>query len=181
MIERRAAMRKSPVWIVCEQSGHWAAAMRTEFARSPSVPFVPRLLEVRSLTELTERLVEQENCLGLIEVRHVNLAEVLKLLSGAAARRPARFVALLDRSLRQSSRANSTPRDMHVNEIVDALWEAGAAEVIETPRHLSGLIAISKRVANADRPTSGRSVEGEPIEDWALSFIPWQDTPGTLA
>jgi hypothetical protein len=173
-------MKKSQTWFVCEQSGRWAAALRVAFARSPNMPFQPQLKEVRSLNELTESLDEKSNVLGLIEVQLTNLADVLNLLSGAANRRPGRFVALLDYSLRQSGGADAPPQVIQVQRIVDVLWEAGVAEVVESPRHWSGLMALANRIENAAGPIPG-SIGGQPIETWARSFLPWQDSSGTLA
>lgn len=39
-------------WVVCEQSGRWAAALRSTFVRLPKSQSKPRLYEVRTIVDL---------------------------------------------------------------------------------------------------------------------------------
>src|SRR5688572_23269876 len=88
-------------WIVCERTSRWAAGLRTTAAlHTTNEKSAPRLIEVRSLSELAARLDEQPISLVLIEVHHGNIANVLAWLVDAQDRYPsARFIALLDYQL----------------------------------------------------------------------------------
>src|SRR4051812_33451844 len=91
-------MPTTQTWVVCEQSGRWAAALRLAIARLSRVQFVLRLHEVRSLAELLAFSSDHRDDLSLIEVGRQNLAEVLELLAKDESVRPKRYVALLDHS-----------------------------------------------------------------------------------
>ena len=175
--EAVVVMPASNPWIVCETSGRWAAAMRLALARKATYndyAVLPRRIqEVRSLAELGSAMSESHAALGLVEVRLDNLADVLELLS-RGWKRNARLAALLDDSLRrQPVRVNSRRSSHH--DATDALYEAGALAVIETPRHISRLFAV------ADRQLAFRTriLEsfGDPtsIADRAWAALPWQD------
>jgi hypothetical protein len=152
-------------WTVCEQSGRWTAALRTAFARPPEVEPQPRLYEVRTLEELSARLDEHECDLTLIEVGEGNLAEVLKLLV-RHGRTPGRFAALLASSADHNGR----------QRMVDLLWEADVAEVVESPRQLQGLLALHNRLPVARGPINFSVDASQSFADWARSTLPWQDS-----
>ena len=149
-------------WIVCEQSGRWAAAMRVACARLPKAHPMPRLYEVRTLRELSTLPDEHGRDLALIEVGPGNLTEVLQLLVRCRSQL-SQFVALL-----------GNPADQ-AQPIAELLWEVGALEVVESPRQLGGLIALQNRLAAARGPSVGGVDERQSFADWAWSTLPWQD------
>jgi hypothetical protein len=161
--DREAATLAPQKWIVCEQSGRWAAAMRVACSRQSNVQPMPRLYEVRTLGELATHLDEHGSGLTLIEVGTENLREVLQLL----VRRRwqfCQFVALLENVAHQSQ------------PIADLLWEVGVLEVVESPRQLVGLLALQNRLATVRRPIGGGVDERQSFADWAWSTLPWQDS-----
>ncbi len=167
-------MRTAEIWIVCEVSGRWAAALRMAFARLPVAQYAPRLYEVQSLAELTALMDEHRNGLGLIEVRRTNLAEVLEVLADEPFARFGRFAALLDDNLWQANQDSAAILDSDKQQIIDLLWEAGAAEVVESPRHLRGLLALRECLEAVATRAAARSAESQDIADWAWSILPWQ-------
>ncbi|HEX5471639.1 MAG TPA: hypothetical protein VFW73_07115 [Lacipirellulaceae bacterium] len=169
-----ARMLANCKWIVCEQSGRWTAALRIAFARTSLANLAPPLYEVRSLAELTARLDEHRDSLGLIEVRQANFAEVLELLVQSVTGRPSWFVALLDDSLWQGDVTDSA-RIGHKQEVADMLWEAGVVDVVDSPRRLKGLLELPGRVAAARRPMVRPSANSQTFSEWAWSLLPWQD------
>lgn len=145
-------------WIICEESGRWAAALRVAFNRSADI--APRLIEVRSLLELSNRPTEQTDDLVLIEVGIANVAEV----AGFAARlnsQVAPFVALLKDAAEG-------------RRLADLLWEAGAVDVLSSPRELRGLLELHRRLATRSRVGRGPSLEQPSLTSWAWSMVPWQ-------
>ncbi len=126
----------------------------------------PRLHEVRSLAELMADLREPGNGLGLVEVDRANLAEVLELLGDRRHHFSCRLVALLDQTMAETAGKA---------QIIDALWQAGAAEVVESPRRLLGLLQLHNRLADEDGKVFSRPAVGQSLADWAWSKLPWQD------
>jgi hypothetical protein len=121
----------------------------------------PRLHEVRSLAELKSQLDDHAGAFNLIEIGQSNLASVLELL---AQRDPAigRFAALL------------SDKSDHIRPIADVAWEAGAIDVIESPRHVHRLVAIYGQLSAA-RPFIEQPASDQAFAEWALSTLPWQD------
>jgi hypothetical protein len=157
-------------WVVCEESGRWVAALRIAFARWSKVQPTPRLYEVRTLGELSTHLDEHGCDLMLIEVGRKNLADVLQLV--LRGERPlARFVALLEDADRQRHRVVATAGE----PVADLLWEAGATEVVESPRQLRGLLGLHSRLAAARGRVIGGADASQSFADWAWSTLPWQD------
>ncbi len=157
-------------WVVCEQSGPWAAAIRTAFARLSKNQVTPRLYEVRTLGELSIYLDERQHDLPLIEVGLENRAEALAFL----ARRGTQvgpFVALLGSVAGQPNpivpKSGETPADL--------LWEMGAVEVVESPRQLRGLLALHERLSVARSSTIAGFGDRQSFTEWAWSTLPWQD------
>jgi hypothetical protein len=173
--EGRDAMSATQNWIVCEQTGRWAAALRVAFARSSRARSAPRLYELRSLVDLAAPMQEHLDSVWLVEVRQANLAEVLELLAHGASVRPCWCAALLDDSLWQEDQVVSASSGRK-QEIIDVFWEAGMVEVVESPRQLSGLLALHERLAAACCPTIARPAESQAVADWAWSSLPWQDS-----
>jgi hypothetical protein len=164
-------------WVVCERSGQWTGALRAALGRSGwSQSAVPRVFEVRQLGELTAHLDKRPDDLALVEVRRENVSAVLEWLAVAGRNyRRARVVALADRSLWESEESEPEAGRRDRQQVVDALFEAGAAEVVTSPRQLQGALRLgqrqaSLRVADLEAPTAWQS-----IEEWAWLSLPWQD------
>ena len=138
-------------------------ALRLAIARRPNERLTPRLYEVRGLPELLSLLKERSIELALVEVGRANLADVLELLA-----RSSRNVALLDRSVFE---INSAER----RAVSDALWEAGAVDVIESPRSLVRLFELGERIGDLSVKSGHNSLERQPVAEWAWSLLPWQD------
>jgi hypothetical protein len=163
-------------WIICERTGRWAAAMRVTAARHAWMPGrAPRMYEVRSLEELADRLTARPVSLGLLEGHAANLGNVLRWLTDNSRRFPrAQFVALLDPTL--GVRASSGGKLLHVDphEVVDALFEAGAAEIAVSPRYLQHIFALADKHAAIVAGRERHSGHSESIAEWAWSLLPWQ-------
>jgi hypothetical protein len=162
-------------WIVCEESGRWVAALRIAFARLAKTHTAPRLYEVRSLGELSPHLDEHECDLTLIEVGRKNLTDVLQLLVRRGSQ-PGRFAALLDDTIPHRYPVIATPDKSDTQEFADLLWEVGAAEVVESPRYLRGLLRLHSRLAAAHGPVTDGVGIVQSFGDWAWSTLPWQDS-----
>lgn len=166
-----------PRWMVCEMSGRWATALRIALARSgwPQTS-VPRLLEVRQLAELTEKLDQRPHDMALVEVRRENAMEVLLWL--AKARREywqARFIAVVDRGIWQSTDASTATWRRARQPLIDALLEAGAVDVVTSPRHLDAVLAIGQRHAALDTERLHGQAARMSVADWISASLPWQD------
>src|SRR5262245_7272051 len=121
-------MASVQTWVVCEQSARWAAALRLAIARRSNSQRTPRLHEVRGLEELVSFLNEHSSELALVEVGRANLAEVMEFLADEHTPQTGRKVVLLDHDLCTSDaavRSDATKRQV----VIDALWEAGAADI----------------------------------------------------
>src|SRR5215208_3174706 len=119
-------------WIICEESGRWTAAMRVVFSRQPKAQTAPRLYEVRTLGELSAHMYEYGCDLALVEVDQQNLTDVLELLKRRGPRAP-HVVALLGDVGTQRRAAAAITLDPSMQTVADLLWEAGAAEIVESP------------------------------------------------
>ncbi len=168
-------MSSSSKWIVCEQTGRWTAALRTAFARLPNHQSKPRLSEVRTLAELSTYMGEHGNRLVLIEVRRGNITDVIDFV-GRRGSQLVHFVALVDGALCQRDQTTAKPRELTLQRVVDLLWETGAVEVVESPRHLHGLLALPSRLATTAISNVHGLAERQSFADWAWSTLPWQDT-----
>jgi hypothetical protein len=168
------AMPTSNVWIVCENSGHWAAALRVALDRqTANASVTPRIFEVRSLAELDSAMNVHVAALGIVEVRSDNLADVLDLLT-KGRRRNARFAALLDASL--GSPASVARRRFADRQfVVDALWEAGAVAVIDSPRQICVVLKFAELHAASCTKLAARTHELESIAEHAWDALPWQE------
>ena len=167
-------------WIVCESAGRWSAALRVAIARQATklgeLAGSPQIDVVRTLAELDAAMREQSPALALVEVRSDNLAAVLELLA-KSWRRNVRLAALLDSELGlQPSAGSSQSPDRPF--AADALLEAGALAVIDSPRQISMLLNL----AECQSLAGGRKVESADsddslaaIVDRAWAALPWQD------
>lgn len=152
-------------WIVCERTSRWAAALRLALERdgAKSGPH-HRIRETRRLSELTAEVLERPACIAAIETHHDNFADVLEWLSTADLRFPAaRSVVLVDRSIGLSER--------HETRI--ALREAGALEVVESPRQLGSLIELGRRPAPTSKNVAAIA-ENSPLVERIWASLPWQ-------
>jgi hypothetical protein len=132
-----------------------------------------RIREVRGIDQLQSAMGEEPYALGLIEVRLENLAATFELLS--KEKRPqAPIVALLHETLRQDSNAeNRLPGEYQFSE--DALREAGALAVIDSPRRISSLLELTQQLsANSTRFTTAADGRAS-FAEWAWAALPWQD------
>src|SRR4051794_30020255 len=117
-------------WLVCEQSGRWAAALRSTFLRLWNGQSTPRLYEVRTIVDLLTHLGESRPNLVLIEVGRENLTEVLQLLVRRGPRH-FRFAALLQDAQKEASLPTAKMDESVGHSLADLLWELGALEVVE--------------------------------------------------
>lgn len=154
-------------WVVCEVSSRWVVALRVAFARLSKTQPIPRLYEVRTLGELSMHLDEHGCDLMLVQVGHGNLSEMLQLLTRREPR-ISQFVALLEIAVDEP---NSPGRQ----SVADLLWEMGAADVVDSPRQLRGLLGLRNRLAAARGPITSGLAERQSFADWAWSTLPWQD------
>ena len=161
-------------WVVCEESGRWTAALRMAFTRLPETGSAPRLYEVRTLEELSTQLDENGRDLALIEVGRENLTAVVQLLLRRGPRL-SQFVALMKEVTSQRRAAAAIHGEPGTLPIADLLWEAGAADVVESPRQLRGLLALHNRLAAVHSLHLGSLAERPSFADWAWSTLPWQD------
>jgi hypothetical protein len=149
-------------WLICEESGRWAAALRMAFGRSHHVSSRPRLIEVRSLTELADLSREREADLALIEVGTANVTQVLDFAVRLNAQGTP-FVALLKDTAERV-------------RLADLLWEIGAVEVVSSPRDLRGLLELYTRLAAHSPVRPDKDFDQQAFTDWAWSLLPWQGT-----
>jgi pyruvate-formate lyase len=163
-------------WIVCEQSSRWAAAFRTAFDRSAHRNSSEhRLQELRRLAELSKALAERPTALAAIEVRRANFGDVLTwLVTNQQRAALSRCVALVDRSLEQDHSDCTTKEQTQFHEIIDALCEAGAVDVVVSPRRLGPLIELTRRYAAraAREPVPDNMANSMTARVWAS--LPWQ-------
>jgi hypothetical protein len=159
---------KQAQWTICEQSGRWAAAVRLAIQRAnwPTTA-MPRLFEVRRLIELEARLDTQSNEFVMVEIRRANFADMIPWLATASRLYPrARCVVLLDADVAQHADRQ---------QLADALREAGASDVVDSPRKLQSLLALGRRHAET-QPLLPNSLPADmSIVAWALASLPWQD------
>ncbi len=163
-------------WIVCERSGRWATALRAALGRSGWPPSsVPRIFEVRQLGELATRLDARPSDMALVEVQRAHVFEVLEWLAEAGRLyRRARLVALVDRGVWESLDTDSAAGRRDRQPMIDVLREAGAAEVVTSPRQLQGILELGRRhaslrAAGFDGPSARMS-----IAEWVWASLPWQ-------
>jgi len=164
-------------WIVCERSRHWSTALSTALGRADWTPrSVPRLFEVRQLSELTTRLDARPDSLAVVEVQRANLSDALVWLAEAGRLYPlARFAALAERELCASVESGPASRPGHRQPVIDALREAGAGEVVTSPRQLQGILALGRRHASLRAVRHDSPPADTSIAAWVWQSLPWQD------
>jgi hypothetical protein len=128
------------------------------------------VFEVRGLNDLTDRLSEHPDGFVLVEVTPNDFEAVLTWVA-TATMRDARMAAvgLLDFPSRHSDDAET------------ALREAGAIDVIRSPRQMRPLLAVAERHASrCNMLTSRHGQAHQSFESWAWSQLPWQDAARPL-
>jgi hypothetical protein len=162
-------------WIICEQSSSWAAAFRTALESDiHSDGCRHRLREVRSLAELSESLAARPASLAAVEVRHANLNDVLPWLAATCNAGQTQCVAVLDRSLHSDVWKVTALESSTLHDVSDALREAGALDVIVSPRHLGSLAELGRRHAVKVAVRSTVETAAPSITARAWASLPWQ-------
>jgi hypothetical protein len=150
-------------WIVCEKSGRWTAALRVALSREKSITLTPRFLQVRSLAELDAAMNQRGAPVGLVEVRPDNLGAALEMFAKSTPQNFP-FIALLDDTLAGHQ------------VVTDALWEAGAAEVVDSPRRMRPVMKFAELAAAVRVKLPARAIEVKSIAEKAWAALPWQDS-----
>jgi hypothetical protein len=139
--------------IVCERSGSWSAALRSELAEAGV-----RLWECRSLPEAWEALAQTPAAFLIAEADRANLADLL------------RRMAWFSRDFPQARIAVVAQRDMARFEWL--LREAGAVHFLSSPRRLTPLAGLVVRhLANVPLPA-------QTMVERIWASLPWAP-PGT--
>jgi hypothetical protein len=145
-------------WIVCERSSRWASALRMALGGERRF----QIRELRHTAELDGELAERPDAIVALEVRRDNFAELVAWLVAAHKRHlHSRSVALVDHSI-----------DSHLDEVRDALVEAGVAAVATSPRQLANVIALAARHAEI----AGKAGPNASPLVTAWASLPWQST-----
>ena len=144
-------------WIVCERTSRWASALRMALSSGETSH---QLRELRHLAELDAALTARPTALAAIEVHRGNFAQWLAWLPVARERHvQARCVALVDRSLADD-----------LEEVGDALVEAGAQAIATSPRRLDAVVALGARHAE----TVARIDVNASLAAQVWASLPWQ-------
>src|SRR3954468_11538996 len=149
---------QSTTWLVCESTGRWAAALRQAIDRSShksAHTTSQSIRETRNIAAFKAAISERPATLNLLEVRTEDYAAVLDLLSSNSSRHLPIVVLLED---------NLPP---------DALREAGALAVIDSPRRISSALDLANQISSTQ--SRQYAVEHVSIADWAWAALPWQD------
>ena len=153
--------------IVLERDGHWAAALRQEFAHarqhklrsdsSPASREAARVIEIRSWDECWQRLAQEPAALVAAELPDTNPDSVLASLSRMDRQFPeAAMLILTNRRLVPFRRL---------------LREAGALHFVTSPRRLEGVVEIVlRRCARLPAATGSAGRLDEILAD-----LPWTD------
>ncbi len=149
---------RSPSWIVCERTGRWIAALRQAVDRAAKRRGnhgSPDIRETRNLADFKAAFRERPRSLGLIEVRIETFAAVLDILS--------------------SENMPGTPIVALLHDPLpgDALHEAGAIAVIDSPRRIASVVELANQISTMQ--SHHNAAESLSIADWAWATLPWQD------
>ncbi len=121
---------------------------------------------------LSNSLPKDHPAIVLVEVGEENLADVLEFFSTQRDQN-LRFVALMDDSLGKS--AGNTKSIVYDRDFIcDALCEAGAADILQTPRQIARLLPLAVRLAQANS-CFGKPARDDSIAEMAKLALPWQD------
>jgi DNA-binding NtrC family response regulator len=136
--------------IVCEATGHWAFALRQALSDTAAVA------ETRALEELAERLTASPTAVAVIEFRRSHCRQVLDWLAGCSRR----FPRVLPLVVADRSSAGWA----------DLFREAGAEDVVTSPRELAGLAASVRR--HGER----FPVPPQRMTERIMAELPWSKT-----
>ena len=153
-------MPNVPLWIVCETSGRWTAALRVAIARQ-ELKHGNRIQEVRSLPELEVAAKEAASAMAFLEVDPANLAASLNWFS-ICWQRGVRAVALLG-------------TELVAHQATEAILEAGALTVIESPRHVAAVLGLAGRVAVSRSKHAKKTSSALTTTERVWAALPWQD------
>jgi hypothetical protein len=165
-----------PTWIVCEQTSRWASALRLALGQEAVAADPPYLLrEVRSLAELSVELASHPTGFVAVEVRRNDLGGVLTWLAEAERKFPrARCFAMLGRSLLASESDLRSTTTQSLQDVGDALREAGALAVVASPRRLADALQLGRRHAAATESHATLLAEQLPLVERLWATLPWQ-------
>jgi hypothetical protein len=113
------------------------------------------------LPELSAAIEAAKSAIVLLEVRSDNFQAALNLLS-ESWRHNTRFVALLGEGLEP-------------DQATESLFEAGALAVIRSPRRISAVIELARRLAASTATQAKMGDAAESIVNRAWASLPWQD------
>jgi hypothetical protein len=160
----------SHAWVICESSGHWAAALRIAVARQAPAHSSILLREVRSLSEMDTQLDEQHFVLVLVELAPANLDHVLSWLAAfRQSRCGSRAVALLSRDCGRWFVGGGEA------EVEDALFEAGVVGIARSPRRLAHILQLGEQLAERHKRDREARCDCQSLADWAWAQLPWQE------
>ncbi len=169
----------SPQYLVCERSGHWAAALRVSIHRLPPInQHAAKITETRSLKELESRLAEVPDGIVLIEISRNSLSNALDWLSKATQLDTTRhFVAAIDEPsflpIYPLPENISTPALR--SSLASVLLETGVVVIVWSPRQLTPVIEFATKLAAKGADTaSSLPPEEKNLAEWAENLLPWQ-------
>ncbi|HUE72694.1 MAG TPA: hypothetical protein VMP01_17545 [Pirellulaceae bacterium] len=134
--------------IICEKSGHWAAALRRAAGRH-ELP----IGEVRSPEQAQRELAQRPASILAIEVSAASVAKTASQVAAWRIRYPAAQFLLL--------------ADPDLNSLEPELREAGACHVVYSTRDLAATVRLIRRhLARAPRPHLS-------LEESIWAALPW--------
>lgn len=140
-------------WIVCEQTGRWAVAIRGVLAKYDRGLSIGVLRETRNLEQCEQMLSRWPASLVAVAVTPANFPARVRWLAGLEARFPlARAVVCSQLTLPEAEWA---------------LREAGAMQVVRSFRGIATVVDLAARhLARAPEPTLG-------VTQQILARLPW--------
>lgn len=176
MKQKRSIMRDPTSWLICGTTGRWAASLRLALVRKLALDAhtqLPRhIREVYSVCACDSALQEHCDAIVLVEIRSENLAEALHLIATCLDRKTPAF-ALLGESLHQQNLTRHVSRNDR-EAIIAAIGEAGALDVLDTPRQIARVLEVVAR-GIAARPAIAAAADLATLAEFAQAALPWQD------
>jgi len=139
-----------PRLIVCERTNQWAVALRWALSGSGI-----RVYETRRWTDCWQELASSPSTLLALELRRTNLAEIVRGLVESHRCYPQSGAVVLAR-----------------RELRDCEWilrEAGALQVIFSPRDLSSVVRLAHHFCEQPSPPAAS------FHAWVWDRMPWKD------
>jgi len=158
----------TPALLVCERRGDWAFALKRAFAQLPAGER-PRIVETRSVAECRERWnssdgVGAASAALVVEWNPAAAEPICELLMAHARRLPTGVRIVVA----------APPADALERSACESLLrEAGATEVVDSPRRVAAAVDLVRRRLAA-RPQSVAAVEPESIADRVRASLPWR-------